>query len=60
MVDTGTDIGIVGPLNKGNLRTINGSYVSTKGIVMLVDEDIESYLNGTLEFYSNNEELIVE
>ena len=58
LVDTGTDIGIVGPLNKGNLRTINGSYVSTKGIVMLVDEDIESYLNGTLEFYSNNEELI--
>ena len=31
--------------------TINGSYVLPSGIVVLVDEDIQAYLDGTLVFY---------
>ena len=30
--------------------TENGSYITSDGITVLVDEDIESFLNGTLEF----------
>lgn len=29
----------------------NGSYILTNGIIVLVKEDIESYFNGTVEFY---------
>ena len=35
---------------RGNIVTENGSYILPGGIHMLVDEDIEAYLNGTLEF----------
>lgn len=31
--------------------SVNGSYILDNGIVVLVDEDIEAYLNGTLQFY---------
>ena len=31
--------------------SINGSYIRSDGIVVLVDEDIEAYLAGTLQFY---------
>ncbi len=31
--------------------SINGSYILPNGIVVLVDEDIEAYLAGTLQFY---------
>ena len=31
--------------------SINGSYILPSGIVVLVDEDVQSYLNGTLVFY---------
>ena len=29
----------------------NGSYILPSGIVVLVDEDIQAYLDGTLVFY---------
>ena len=32
----------------------NGSYILPDGTIMLVDEDIEAYLNGTLVFYDKN------
>ena len=32
----------------------NGSYVLPDGTIMLVDEDIEAYLNGTLVFYDKD------
>ena len=38
-----------------NQITINGSYILPNGIVVLVDEDVEAYLNGTLTFYNPNE-----
>ena len=28
----------------------NGSYILASGVVVLVDADVEAYLNGTLEF----------
>ena len=34
--------------------TINGSYILPNGIIVLVDEDIEAYLNGTLVFYDKD------
>lgn len=34
-------------------RTPNGSYILPNGIIVLVDEDIEAYENGTLKFYSD-------
>lgn len=51
------DFGIVidPPLAKDiSLVTANGSYVLPNGIVVLVDLDIESYINGTLKFYDKN------
>ena len=34
-------------------RTPTGSYILPNGIIVLVDEDIEAYENGTLKFYSD-------
>ena len=34
--------------------TLNGSYILPNGIIVLVDEDIEAYFNGTLVFYDKN------
>ena len=31
--------------------SVNGSYIRSDGIVVLVDADIEAYLAGTLQFY---------
>lgn len=38
-----------------NQVTVNGSYILPNGIVVLADEDIEAYMNGTLIFYNPNE-----
>ena len=35
--------------------TLNGSYILPSGIIVLVDEDIEAYRNGTLVFYNKDE-----
>ncbi len=35
--------------------SLNGSYILPNGIIVLVDEDIEVYLNGTLVFYNKDE-----
>ncbi|MBR2381405.1 MAG: hypothetical protein IKA84_02785, partial [Clostridia bacterium] len=32
----------------------NGSYILPDGTIMLVDEDIEAYLNGMLVFYDKD------
>lgn len=31
--------------------SVNGSYILSDGVVVLVDEDVDAYLNGTLLFY---------
>ncbi len=35
--------------------SVNGSYLLPSGIAVLVDEDMEAYLNGTLQFYNEND-----
>lgn len=34
--------------------SVNGSYILQNGIIVLVDEDLSAYLNGTLEFFDEN------
>ncbi len=35
--------------------TLNGSYIRPDGIIVLAEEDIEAYLNGTLVFYNKDD-----
>ena len=35
--------------------TLNGSYILPSGIIVLVDEDFDAYINGTLVFYNKDE-----
>ena len=42
----------------GLLTTTNGSYILPNGIIVLVEEDYESYFNGTLEFTYHNDDLL--
>ena len=57
LVDTQNDIGIIGPTANVKYKTNAGSYILPNGIIVLVNEDIEAYLNGTLEFNDSNMEL---
>ena len=34
--------------------TINGSFILPNGVIVLEDEDLEAYLNGTLIFYDKD------
>ena len=48
--------GIVpGPHSSGTLVSENGSYILPNGIIMLVHEDLDSYLNRTLTFHPYGE-----
>ncbi len=38
--------------------SLNGSYIRNDGVVVLVDEDIQAYLDGTLIFYSEDYEIL--
>lgn len=40
--------------------TPNGSYILPNGIIVLVDEDIEAYLSGTLVFYDKDDLPVVQ
>lgn len=40
--------------------SVNGSYVLSNSIIVLVDEDIEAYLNGTLVFYDKDSLPVVQ
>ena len=40
--------------------TNNGSYILPNKVIVLVDEDIELYLNGTLEFHKKDSQLLTE
>lgn len=54
LINTGTDIGQVGPFSITKV-TLNGSYILPNGIIVLVDEDIDAYENGTLVFYDKDD-----
>ena len=49
----GSDIVPVDPFSLTKV-TLNGSYILPNGIIVLVDEDIEAYENGTLVFYDKD------
>ena len=54
MLDLTTDDATIGVAGI-SLVTINGSYVLSNGVVVLVDSDIEDYMAGTLSFYAPND-----
>ncbi len=54
---TSGDIVVIPGLNTigVNQVTVNGSYKLPNGIILLADEDMQSYFNGTLIFYKKDE-----
>ena len=56
LIDLTSTIVPIIPYNlNNNMKTINGSYISSNGIIILVDSDVESYFNGTLVFYNSED-----
>ena len=49
-------MGLLQSVPDGLAHTDNGSYILTNGTIVLVDEDIEAYMAGTLEFYYGEKE----
>ena len=49
-----TIVQVPGMLNVQKV-TVNGSYILPNGIIVLVEEDIEAYENGTLVFYDRDD-----
>ena len=37
--------------------TLNGSFILPNGVIVLVEEDFEAYMNGTLIFINSNENI---
>ena len=55
LVDTWEDFGgTLHPEKVVSQRSLNGSYILSNGIVVLVDEDVDAYFNGLLEFYDTS------
>ena len=52
------NIGFIEIQNNIVMISDNGSYGLSNGIVVLVDSDIESYLNNTLVFRNPNEDIM--
>ena len=42
------------------MRTANGSYILPNGIVVLMVADVEAYMDGTLQFYNNNDQTLTK
>ena len=53
-INLNDDFVVIGSITPGQV-TANGSYVMQNGIVVLVEEDIEAFLAGTLIFYTPND-----
>ena len=53
LIDTNTGGGLINSTKI--MVSLNGSYIMPNGIIILVDEDIDAYLNGDLIFYDPNE-----
>lgn len=48
-------MGVLNSLSINNLHhSANGSYILPNGVVVLVQEDIDAYMNGTLVFYTGD------
>ena len=57
MITVGTTLH---PTMNGLPRSANGSFILPDGVIVLVDEDIEAYFAGTLEFYYPDDNLETE
>ena len=55
LLDLNYDIAVTLPEGFGYKYTVNGSRLLPNGIAVLVDCDIDSYIDGTLIFYNANE-----
>ena len=49
-------MGVLLSIPAGLAHTDNGSYILTNGTIVLVEEDIDAYMAGTLEFYYGEKE----
>ncbi len=56
LLDLKFDIALIGGINSTSIMqvSINGSYILPSGIIALVDEDLDAYLNGILVFYDKD------
>ena len=54
LIDLGGTITPVNPFNITKV-SVNGSYILPNGIAVIVDADVEAYINGTLVFYDPND-----
>lgn len=54
IIDMGSTILPVNPFNAAKV-SVNGSFILPNGIIILADEDVEAYKNGTLVFYNPDE-----
>lgn len=54
LIDLGGTITPVNPFNITKV-SVNGSYILPNGIAVIVDADVEAYINGTLVFYNPDE-----
>lgn len=61
LLDLYYDLGF-GGLNSLHVTkvTINGSYILTNGIIILTDEDLSAYLDGSLVFYDKDKVPVLE
>jgi len=59
LINLGDDFGMI-PTQSIIKVTLNGSYILPNGIIVLVDSDIEAYLNGTLVFYDKDKLPVVQ
>ncbi len=55
ILDMNYDFAIIVSMSNSVKVSKNGSYILSNGIVVLVDSDIDSYLNGTIVFYDKDE-----
>ncbi|MCM1513526.1 MAG: hypothetical protein NC090_00830 [Anaeroplasma bactoclasticum] len=47
-------------INRSGICNRNGSYILPNGVIVLVDEDIETYRLGNLEFHKKDNRLLTE
>ena len=62
VLDLKFDMALIGGMNSVPITqvSINGSYILSNGLIVLVDVDFEAYLNGTLVFYNKDEIPLVQ
>ena len=62
LLDLNSDMALVGGINSASVTqvSVNGSYILPSGIIVLVDEDLDAYLNGTLVFYDKDKVSVLQ